>query len=43
MIPVGSKCRFYIPSDLAYGETGQPPHIPGNAALIFDVELLDIA
>ncbi len=38
---VGGKSTFYIPSDLAYGPKG-PPGIPGNSALIFDVELLDI-
>ena len=42
LIPVGTKCRFYIPAELAYGELGHPPGIPGNAALIFNVELLDI-
>ncbi len=43
LIPVGTKCRLYIPSELAYGKAGSPPKIPGNAALIFDIELLDIA
>jgi len=43
LIAVGSKCRLYIPSELAYGKTGSPPRIPGNAALIFDIELLEIA
>ena len=37
----GSKFRFYIPSELAYGER-QLPTIPANSVLIFDVELLDI-
>ena len=42
LIPVGTRCRLYIPANLAYGEKGSPPRIPGNAALIFDIELLDI-
>jgi FKBP-type peptidyl-prolyl cis-trans isomerase len=39
---VGSKYRFYIPSDLGYGPQGMPPQIPPYSTLIFDVELLDI-
>lgn len=38
----GSKYRFYIPSNLAYGERGAGRDIQANAALIFDVELLKI-
>jgi FKBP-type peptidyl-prolyl cis-trans isomerase FkpA len=38
---VGGKARLVCPSDLAYGDTGNQA-IPGGAALIFDVELLEI-
>ncbi|HEV3032314.1 MAG TPA: FKBP-type peptidyl-prolyl cis-trans isomerase [Polyangia bacterium] len=39
---VGEKARLTCPSDLAYGDQGRPPVIPGGATLIFDVELLDV-
>ena len=42
LMSVGSKYRFVIPSDLAYGDRGSPPRIPGGATLIFQVELLKI-
>ena len=42
LMAVGSKYKFTIPSDLAYGEHGNPPRIPGNSVLQFDIELLDI-
>lgn len=41
LMEVGDKYRFYIPSNLAYGPNGQGP-IPPFAALVFDVELLDV-
>lgn len=40
LMPQGSKWRLYIPSELGYGERGAGGSIPGNAILIFDVELL---
>src|SRR5690349_412628 len=39
---VGGKARLVCPSDLAYGDQGRPS-IPGGAALIFEIELLEIA
>jgi FKBP-type peptidyl-prolyl cis-trans isomerase FklB len=38
----GSHWRFWIPSDLAYGDRGAGADIPGGATLIFEVELLEI-
>lgn len=42
LMPVGSKWKLYIPSDLAYGPGGAGGAIGPNAALVFEVELLDI-
>lgn len=41
LMPVGSKYRFFIPSDLAYGDR-EVGTIPANSTLIFEVELLGI-
>jgi FKBP-type peptidyl-prolyl cis-trans isomerase len=42
LMSVGSKYRFVLPSEIAYGEAGSPPDIGPNATLIFEVELLAI-
>jgi FKBP-type peptidyl-prolyl cis-trans isomerase len=42
LMPVGSKWKIYVPSDLAYGERGAGADIGPNTTLIFEVELLEI-
>jgi FKBP-type peptidyl-prolyl cis-trans isomerase FklB len=42
MMPVGSKWKLYIPSDLGYGDRGAGGAIPGGSALIFELDLLKI-
>ena len=39
---VGGKSKLVCPSQIAYGDRGRPPKIPGGAALTFEVELLEI-
>lgn len=42
LMPVGSKWRLYLPSELAYGQQGAGGAIGPNETLIFEVELLGI-
>ena len=41
LMPVGSKYKFYIPQDLAYGAQAQGKIVPFST-LVFDVELIAI-
>ena len=38
----GGKAQLTCPAELAYGDQGRPPSIPGGATLIFDIELLEV-
>jgi FKBP-type peptidyl-prolyl cis-trans isomerase len=42
LIGKGGKIRLYLHPSLGYGERGHSGTIPANAALVFDVELLDV-
>jgi FKBP-type peptidyl-prolyl cis-trans isomerase len=42
LMKVGERRLVIVPSELAYGTRGQPPKIPRNATLIFEIDLLEI-
>lgn len=42
LMKVGTKAQLTCPADIAYGDRGIPPRIPGGAVLTFEVELLEI-
>lgn len=42
LMQTGEKAKLICPSDVAYGDQGRPPKIPGGATLVFEVELIEI-
>jgi FKBP-type peptidyl-prolyl cis-trans isomerase FkpA len=42
LMRVGGQAQLVLPPDLAYGDYGNPPEIPGGSYLILDIELLSV-
>lgn len=38
----GGKAKLVCPAEVAYGDGGMPPKVPGGATLVFEVELLEV-
>lgn len=43
LIAEGGEITLYIPSVYGYGRSGNPPQVPSNANLIFDVSLSSVS
>ena len=43
MMKVGGKAKLVCPSEVAYGDQGHQPTIPGGSTMIFEIELLNVA
>ncbi|MFW5851852.1 MAG: FKBP-type peptidyl-prolyl cis-trans isomerase [Bacteroidota bacterium] len=41
-MPLGSRFKFWLPPDLAWGQKGSSDRIPPNAVIQFDIRLLEI-
>lgn len=42
MMKEGGKARLICPAEIAYGDSGAPPHIAAGATIVFDVELISV-
>ncbi|MFO7868146.1 MAG: FKBP-type peptidyl-prolyl cis-trans isomerase [Bacteroidales bacterium] len=42
-MPEGSRYKFWVPPDLAWGQKGSSDRIPPNAVIQFDIRLLEIS
>ena len=38
----GQKVKLTCPPGLAYGVQGRPPHVPGGAVVVFEIELVEV-
>jgi len=43
MMKVAGKARLVCPANLAYGDEGRPPVIPGGSTLIFEIALVGVS
>ncbi len=42
LMPNGSRMVFFMPSSMAFGSNGYSPFVPGDAVVVFDIELLEV-